>query len=207
MREKEYDKLMDKELKIKTTGLIEWPIGVNMDYLRTESSSYAALDRFIEEYDGLENSRLVDFGSGKGRVLYYLNYRHRIPTTGIEVNGAAFSHLVQNYGDYKSQFPNKGQEITLLEIKAEDYQIKADDNVFYFFNPFMVNVFEKVLNNIEESIEKHPRVVDVVLYYPEIGFTYYLDHQTPFNKVQIIKNKKYRLNNRESFEIYRYIPK
>ena len=70
----------------------------------------------------------------------------------------------------------------------------------------MVNIFEKVLRNIEESIEKYPRVVDVVLYYPEIGFTYYLDHQTSFNKVQKIKNLKYRLNNRECFEVYRYTP-
>ncbi len=206
MREKEYDQLMDKELNIKTTGLIEWPFGVNMDYLRTESSSYADLDRFIEEYEGLENSRLVDFGSGKGRILYYLNYRLGIPTTGIEVNDAAFSHLVQNYADYVDKFPKRGQDIRLLEIKAEDYLVEANDNVFYFFNPFMVNIFEKVLNNIEESIKEHPRVVDIILYYPEISFGYYLDHNTPFQKIQKIKNKKYLLNNRECFEVYRYIP-
>ena len=163
MREKEYDQFMDKELNIKTTGLIEWPFGVNMDYLRTESSSYADLDRFIEEYEGLENSRLVDFGSGKGRILYYLNYRLGIPTTGIEVNDAAFSHLVQNYADYVDKFPKRGQDIRLLEIKAEDYLVEANDNVFYFFNPFMVNIFEKVLNNIEESIKEHPRVVENLL--------------------------------------------
>ena len=137
MREKEYDQLMDKELNIKTTGLIEWPSGVNMDYLRTESSSYADLDRFIEEYDRLKNPRLVDFGSGKGRVLYYLNHKMGIPTTGIEINNAAFSHLVQNYADYVDKFPKRGQDISLLEIKAEDYQVRADDNVFYFFNPFI----------------------------------------------------------------------
>lgn len=207
MREKEYDQLMDKELNIKTTGLIEWPFGVNMDYLRTESSSYADLDRFIEEYDGLEHSRLVDFGSGKGRVLYYINHKLGIPTTGVEVNGAAFSHLVQNYGDYIDKFPKRGQDITLLEIKAEEYVVRVDDNVFYFFNPFMVNIFEKVINNIEASIQKEPRVVDIILYYPEISFGYYLDHKTPFEKVQKIKNKKYQLNNRECFEVYRYTPK
>lgn len=206
MREKEYDQLMDKELNIKTTGLIEWPSGVNMDYLRTESSSYADLDRFIEEYDRLKNPRLVDFGSGKGRVLYYLNHKMGIPTTGIEINNAAFSHLVQNYADYVDKFPKRGQDISLLEIKAEDYQVRADDNVFYFFNPFMVNVFEKVINNIEGSVANHPRIVDIVLYYPEISFSYYLDHRTSFKKIQQIKNKKYLLNNRECFIVYRYIP-
>ncbi len=206
MREKEYDQLMDKELNIRTTGLIEWPHGVNMDYLRTESSSYADLDRFVDEYVGLENSRLVDFGSGKGRVLFYLNREMGIPTTGIEVNGVAFSHLRQNYVDYTTKYPEKIQDITLLEVKAEDYLIKPDDNVFYFFNPFMINIFEKVIHNIEDSIYAHPRTVDVILYYPSISFGYFLDHQTSFNKIQKIKNKKYLFNNRECFEIYRYQP-
>lgn len=206
MREKEYDQLMDKELNIRTTGLIEWPHGVNMDYLRTESSSYADLDRFVDEYVGLENSRLVDFGSGKGRVLFYLNREMGIPTTGIEVNRVAFSHLRQNYVDYTTKYPEKIQDITLLEVKAEDYLIKPDDNVFYFFNPFMINIFEKVIHNIEDSIYAHPRTVDVILYYPSISFGYFLDHQTSFNKIQKIKNKKYLFNNRECFEIYRYQP-
>lgn len=206
MREKEYDKKMDKLLNIKTTGLIEWPRGVNMDYFRTESSSYGDLDRFIEEYEWRENSQLVDFGSGKGRILFYLNYRLGIPTTGIEINKVAYSHLVQNYNDYRTKFPKKANDITLLEIKAEDYEIKETDNVFYFFNPFMVNIFEEVALNIEESVLAYPREVDIVLYYPGIAFGYYLDKFSPFKKIQTIKNKKYIFNNRECFEIYRYSP-
>lgn len=206
MREKEYDQKMDRELNIKTTGLIEWPRGVNMDYFRTESSSYADLDRFIEEYDWMEDSRLVDFGSGKGRIVFYLNHRLGIPTTGIEINGVAYSHLMQNYTDYQMKFPNKAKDITLLEIKAEDYLIKSSDNVFYFFNPFMVNIFEEVALNIEESVLEHPRVVDIILYYPGIAFGYYLDKYSPFKKIKTIKNKKYMLNNRECFEVYRYDP-
>lgn len=206
MSERKYDQQKDKELKINTVGLIEWPRGVNMDYLRTESSSYADLDRLIEEYKGIENSHLVDFGSGKGRVLFYLHHQLGIPSTGIEVNGVAFSHLLHNYADYTMAFPGKESEIQLLEIKAEEYKIRPEDNVFYFFNPFMINIFEEVVKNIESSVKKHPRVVDIILYYPSISFGYFLDHDTSFKRVQKIKNKKYIFNNRECFDIFRYFP-
>lgn len=206
MYENQFDKKVDKALNIKTTGLIEWPRGVNLDYFRTESSSYADLDRFIEEYDWLENSHLVDFGSGKGRIIFYLNQQKDIYSTGIEVNQVAYSHLMQNLSSYKQAFPAKGEKVSILELKAEEYEIKKTDNIFYFFNPFTVNIFKEVVRNIENSLRAYPRVVDIVLYYPNINYEYFLDKQTTFSRLQKIKNKKYFLNNRESFQVYRYFP-
>ncbi len=206
MYENKVDKGFDKELNITTTGLIEWPRGVNLDYFRTESSSYADLNRFIEEYDWRENSQLVDFGSGKGRIIFYLNHQKDIPTTGIEVNQVAYSHLVQNLMAYKEKFPAKGEKVSVQEVKAEDYVIKETDDIFYFFNPFTVSIFEKVVRRIEKSLKENPRVVDIILYYPNISYEYFLDKKTPFMKLQKIKNKKYFLNNRECFVVYRYYP-
>lgn len=201
-----FDKEMDKKLNIETTGLIEWPSGVNLDYFRTESSSYRDLERFISEYEWLENSQFVDFGSGKGRAIFYVNYKKDVPTTGIEINQVTYSHLLQNLADYGSKYPEKANKVRVLEEKAEEYQVKETDNIFYFFNPFTVNVFKKVVQNIEASLLKHPRVVDIVLYYPGITFTYYLDKHSKFEHLKKIKNKKYFLDNRECFDIYRYIP-
>ena len=68
------------------------------------------------------------------------------------------------------------------------------------------NIFEEVVKNIEASIKEYPRVVDIILYYPSIGFGYFMDHETNFERVQKIKNIKYRFNNRECFDIFRYYP-
>src|SRR5699024_3452748 len=87
----------DDEMNIETTGLIEWPHGVNLDYFRTESTSYKDLDRFIHSYVQPEKPHLVDFGSGKGRIVFYFNYELDIPTTAIEVNRKAFGYLQNNY--------------------------------------------------------------------------------------------------------------
>ena len=171
-----------------------------------ESSSYRDLDHLIENYDLRENSHLVDYGSGKGRIVYYLNHQLDIPTTGIEVNKVAFSQLTENYSTYKEKFPKKASNILLLEDKAEEYEVKETDDIFYFFNPFTVNIFEKVIQKIEQSIEEHPRVVDVILYYPGVAYSFYLDKYSSFDLIQTIKTPKYFLNNRECFKVYRYYP-
>ena len=206
MNDIKYDHLIDKDLNVSTTGLIDWPNGAYMDYNRTESSSYADLDHLIAEYKGIENSHLVDFGSGKGRILFYFNHKLGIPTTGIEVNRIAYSYLVQNYVDYTAKFPKRAQDIRYHEIKAEEYPVKAEDNVFYFFNPFTVKIFDQVMKNIETSLLIRPRPVDIILFYPEINVTEYLEQQTSFKKVQTIKNKHYQRDNRECFYVYRYMP-
>lgn len=206
MFDRKQDQEIDKELNIETTGLIEWPRGVNLDYFRTESSSYRDLDRLVEKYDLRENSHLVDYGSGKGRIVFYLNHRLNISTTGIEVNKTAFSHLTENHGNYENKFPKKANEIELIEKKAEIYNVKPTDDIFYFFNPFTVNVFGKVIEKIEKSLKEHPRVADIILYYPGVAYSFYLEKYSSFDLIQTIKTPKYFLNNRECFKVFRYYP-
>lgn len=200
------DVQMDKKLNIDTGGLIDWPRGVNLDYFRTESTSYKDLDRLIEEYDFRTGSQLVDYGSGKGRILFYLNHKLGIPATGIEVNVAAYAHLLQNLEDYEAKFPERTMEISILEVKAEEYLVKKTEDIFYFFNPFTVKIFEKVVREIENSLALHPRVADIILYYPNVTYTHFLEKMTSFHLIQTIKNPKYFINNRECFKVFRYIP-
>ena len=201
-----HDLEMDKKLNIDTGGYIDWPRGVNLDYFRTESTSYRDLDRLVEEYDLRDGSQLVDFGSGKGRIIFYLNHKLGIPATGIEVNKAAYSHLYKNLEDYEKNFPDNKKDVSILEVKAEEYLVKKSDDIFYFFNPFTVKIFEEVVREIENSLALYPRVVDIVLFYPNVTYTHFLEKMTSFHLIQTIKNPKYFINSRECFKVYRYIP-
>lgn len=203
---RETDLKKDKELGIDTVGYINWPRGVNLDYFRTESTSYKDLDLLIENYDLLENPQLVDYGSGKGRIIYYMNARLNIPVTGIEVNTVAFLDLFENYLKYKDRFPKNKKSIDVLEVPAEEYSVKAEDNIFYFFNPFTARIFEKVVENIKQSIKEKPRIVDIILYYPSYDYTLYLEKHTDFQLIQKINTHMYFINNRECFKVFRYIP-
>lgn len=196
----------DKELNIETTGVVNWPAGVNLDYFRTESTLYADLDLFLEEYDLLTNPKLIDFGSGKGRIIYHINNKLDIPATGIEVNTVAFHYLLDNQMRYAEKFPSLAKKISIYEMKAEDYLIHPEDNTFYLFNPFTINIFREILKNIEESLESHPRIVDIIFYYPGFDYTHYLDKHSNFDLIQTIKTPKYDINNRECFKVFRYYP-
>lgn len=196
----------DKELNINTRGVVNWPAGVNLDYFRTESTIYADLDRFIEKYDLLPNAKLIDFGSGKGRIIYYLNNQLQIPTTGIEVSSIAYQHLLYNRMSYSKSFPSLARKISILEMKAEDYLIRAEDNIFYFFNPFTIKIFKAILQNIEASVKDHPRIVDIIFYYPGFDYIHYLDKYSDFDLIQTIKTPKYYINSRECFKVFRYYP-
>lgn len=196
----------DKKLNINTQGIVEWPLGVNIEYFRTESTLYSDLDRLIDQYDLLDNAKLVDFGSGKGRILYYFNYRYEIPTTGIELSDVAYHQLVNNFATYSKQHPGLARKVTIHKMKAEDYQIKPDENIFYFFNPFTLKIFKTILKNIEQSLVENPRTVDIIIYYPSVNYTSYLDNHTDFHFIQLVKTPKYFINSRECFKVYRYHP-
>lgn len=198
---------IDKKLNINTRGVIDWPLGVNLEYFRTESTLYSDLEHFTKEYDLLGDANLVDFGSGKGRVVFYFNYQLQMKTTGLEINNKSYQELVNNLKTYREKYPQKGKDISLYKEKAENYQIKDEENIFYFFNPFTVKIFKVIMKNIKRSLKENPRVVDIVIYYPSLNYTHYLDKQEGFHFIQLIKTPKYDINSRECFKVFRYHPK
>ena len=122
----------------------------NDDYYRYEPTSYSGL---ICAFDELEDSitkydRLVDFGCGKGRVLFYVNQRFQCEVCGIEVDEQLYELALDNRAYFNTRFRDTMERIEILHGKAEEYVIKPEDNIFYFFNPFEINIFEKVIDNI-----------------------------------------------------------
>lgn len=62
----------------------------------------------------------------------------------------------------------------------------------------------KVISNILLSVEKCPREVEIVLYYPSEDYIYYLEDQTSFElKVEIPVEGYYQQNQNERFLVYR----
>jgi hypothetical protein len=77
------------------------------------------------------------------------------------------------------------------------------DNRFYFFNPFSIQIFRNIVKNILLSIEKFPREVEIVLYYPSDDYIYFLDNHTSFKlKEEIPLPGLYEINTNERFLIY-----
>jgi len=199
MDEQYYEKLMN----IKTLG--EQKIFYqSLHYNRYEPTSYFALETLTEQYNFTVEDSVIDFGCGKGRLNFYINHFFNSTVTGIEMNTFFYKEALDNKRDYFKKHKKKNDKINFLNCLAEEYNINPSDNKFYFFNPFSIFIFMKVIENILISVEEYKRTVDVILYYSSEEYIYYLDDNTPFVLFKDIKIPDlYDKNPRESFLVYR----
>lgn len=175
MDEQYYEKMFN----IKTSG--EQKIfNESLHYNRYEPTSYNALEILSNQYKFTAEDSVVDFGCGKGRLNFYINHFSDSTVTGIEMNNFFYKEAIDNKRDYLKKHKKKQDRINFLNCFAEEYNINSSDNKFYFFNPFSVQIFMKVIGNILISVEKYERLVDVILYYPSDDYVYFLENNTPF---------------------------
>ena len=195
------ERKQDKLLGIRTVGIREWKDGV-VHYNRYEATPYKALKSLFKHYKFSKTDKVVDFGCGRGGVAFYIHNHFNIPVTGIEVNDKTYEEALDNKTRYKFKAKDIGAPIHFHYGLAEHYKIDKSYNCFYFFNPFSVQIFKKVINNILRSVEKDIRTVDLILYYPLPEFKDFLKNNTPFtiiNKIRIPGTKDCH----EKFIIYR----
>lgn len=161
------EKQWDKLLRIKTSGRDD----SNSDtyHYPYEPTPYSVLERLaVQEYIGKKNM-LVDYGCGKGRVDFFLSYQTKCRSVGIEYDERIFSRVVENKKDAVSG----GRTEFLLE-NAETYEIDPVADRFYFFNPFSVEILQKVMGRIRESYYENPREMLLFFYYPSDEYVSYL---------------------------------
>lgn len=149
MEQQKYEKL----LNIKTQGA-QKEFYRSIHYHRYEPTSYHVFETLFKEFNINENDNLVDFGCGKGRLNFYANHFFNVRAKGIEMNSFYIDECNHNKKSYFEKHKNKEDKLEFYNMHAKKYKIDKDDNVFYFFNPFSVQIFSKVLKNILKSYEK-----------------------------------------------------
>lgn len=198
MNEKDYEKL----LNIQTAG-DQLVFNQSLHLNRYEPTLYEHLDILFKHYPFHSNDHVIDFGCGKGRLNFYLYHTTKAAVTGIEMNEDFHVAALANKQDYLKKNKKCEDKINFICCYAQNYSIQPHDNKFYFFNPFSVQIFMKVLENILISLENNPREVDLILYYPADDYIYYLESCTTFEFVQEVKLPNHKRDPRERFAIYR----
>lgn len=195
---------IDEFLSIQTTGIYEEMDWDNVNYNRTESTSYRVLESLMTQNVFSKNDVLVDFGCGRGRILFFTHFFASIPVIGVELNSTVFQQLVENKTNYLWAHPSD-LPIELVNQRAEDFQIPPNGTLFYFFNPFSIIIFRKVIQRIMESLKTHPRKATVVIYYPLYAYLNFMENSTFFEPDQYFE---VAVDNgpKDRVLIYRYYP-
>lgn len=198
MNEQYYEKL----LNIKTSGDQKWDEKTT-HYHPYEPTLYSALEALFKEYTINIEDHIVDFGCGKGRLNFYINYFYESYVTGIEMNKKFYNEAIENKYSYLKKKKNSSDKLNFICCFAQDYEIQVTDNKFYFFNPFSLQIFIKIIENILKSFENNPRKIEIILYYPSEDYIYYLEYCTSFIlKHDIILGDLYKRDDRERFVVY-----
>ena len=69
MIEQDYERLLNIETKKEQKNFHQ-----SLHYNRYEATPYSALELLFKEYKVCDSDYIVDYGCGKGRLLFYINH-------------------------------------------------------------------------------------------------------------------------------------
>jgi SAM-dependent methyltransferase len=133
-----------------------------------------------------KNFPLIDYGCGKGRALFVAEQCGFTNLIGVDIA----KELIDDANSNKAVYVRKNSQsnIDFLFEDATKYLIPDNAQVFYFFNPFGEEILQKVIDNIKESVKKHPRKVYCIYLNPKYKSVF---EGNGFIVFYIEKNKRY----------------
>jgi SAM-dependent methyltransferase len=123
-------------------------------------SSWFTLSKISRVISFTQDDVFVDFGSGKGRMVFLAALHPFRKIVGVEISQQLNEIARQNINRNLRKLKCKNIEIVTSDVL--DFSIPVDMTIAYFYNPFGGDIFKKVIANIRSSYELHPRKLWVV---------------------------------------------
>ena len=163
----DHETTWDNRLQIRTAGRDE----ANADQYHHpyEPTPYCVLERLANSGLIADRDVVLDYGCGKGRVGFFLSRQTNTKTIGIEYDDRIYRQALENRSTVVS-----GAKADFVLTRAEAYAVSPEVSRCYFFNPFSVEILQKVMARILESYYENPRELFLFFYYPADEYISYL---------------------------------
>lgn len=157
----------DKLLKIRTKGRDD----SKADQYRYpyEPTPYSVLERLANSGLIRKNNTLIDYGCGKGRVDYFMAYQTKCKSIGIEYDERIYEKAMTN-----KETAVSSNKVIIELANAEKFEVLESVDKIYFFNPFSVEILQKVIAQILDSYYENIRTIQLFFYYPSDEYISYL---------------------------------
>ena len=149
---------LDRFLKIKTNGRDDSKS--NHIYYPYEATPYCVLQRLANSGYISKKDKIIDFGSGKGRVSFYLAFATKAQMLGVEYDIRLYNSALENHKKCISS-----PRVEFINCDAKEYVIREDVTGLYFFNPFSIEILKDVLENLYKSKNNNVREIKLFFYY------------------------------------------
>jgi precorrin-6B methylase 2 len=130
-------------------------------------SPWFFLRRALKRRDVSPSDVFVDFGSGKGRIVYQAARRYPFArVVGVEIV-EEFNEIARRNLELRRN-KLRCQNVEFVTADAAEFEIPDDMTIAYFFSPFLHETFRTVLDNIIASIDRAPRRVLLIYAAPRM---------------------------------------
>lgn len=122
--------------------------------------SYVLLNTLLKQLPTKPVKHFLDIGCGKGRILCVAAHNGINKVSGVDISKDLCADATANLELTKVQFPLL--EYAIFTKDAMNFEIAADVDCIFLFNPFDVVVMGAVVYNIMESAQENPRDITVI---------------------------------------------
>jgi SAM-dependent methyltransferase len=185
---KNIDRAFDSRFDVDTGGIIEQDqLDISEDrkklaiqYQGTPTVNLGlALSKLSINYPDF---LFIDIGAGKGRAIFMAARYSFKGIIGVELSEDLHKICEKNITSLK-----KGK-LKCLNIKAvhqdaATFQFPNEPLVLYFFHPFNEEMFQEVLKNIGQSLERNNRQIIIMYYHP--GFNNLIGEPEFLDKIDL----------------------
>lgn len=160
----------DESLGIITRGVITDHCDYHHQFY--QGTFWSVLERIIDGGYITKDSRVIDYGCGKGRAAFLFNHAIGCDVVGIEYAKPIYDMAMENLKRY-----GEDRGVSFVWGNAEEY-VPVGADTFYFFNPFSLETLKAVV----ENIGKVDTAKRIIFYYLLYDIETYL-RSVPFLKV------------------------
>jgi hypothetical protein len=158
---------LERHAGIHTGGVIHLEqLGFAPDRgVRYVQSQWFTLHRILKRREVTRDDVFVDFGAGKGLVVYQAARRYRFRRVeGVELSPDLTTIAQANIDRTRDRLACR--DVRLVTGDALALEVPDDMTVAYFYNPFGGEVFAGVLEHILASLRRNPRRLRVICLNP-----------------------------------------
>jgi SAM-dependent methyltransferase len=170
-RQRYGDAEYDWEHRVNTTSAaVGWRdrlLGIfHSPYQPTDSALFREMLEALRQQAGdFQDFVFIDLGSGKGRTLLMASDYPFRRIVGVELLPALHQIAQENLSKYQSE----KQKCFALESVCADavqFAFPAEPTVLYLFHPLPESGLRRVIDDLERSLQMHPRALYVLYHNP-----------------------------------------
>lgn len=163
------EKKGEMKFGIRTTGADELKSlerrGIDIDHSTIYMPvSYDILQHFFAKADIANCRHFLDIGCGKGRAVCVAALLGAKKVSGVDFSKDLIKIAKANAEIVKQKKPDS--EIRLYNNDAFYFEIEDDVDIVFLFNPFDDVIMSGVIDNIQSSLQRAPRKLQIIYINP-----------------------------------------